>query len=221
VTNPVIQKLLAIVPSPNSGNHVIAAAPRKRELNQFSGRIDQNFASKDVLFGNFISNHDSRTEPTLQLNNLPGFGDFRPARRYLLSLSEIHTFSPVVTNQVHAGVNRVHIEFDPDVLGKLNPQDFAMTTGSSVFPNINVSGVMRFGGIDTFPQGRGDTTYEYNDTVAWIHGRHSFKFGAEFRRFQNNNFNAGTGGTITFPTLAPELHPLRLRHSCPSTARCA
>ena len=106
-----------------------------------------------------------------------------------------------MTNEVRAGANRVHIEFVPDVLGKYNPQDFGMATGSPIFPTIIVSGVMQFGGINGFPQGRGDTTLQYNDTLSWIHGRHSFKFGGEFRRFRNNNFNTGTGGVITFPTL--------------------
>ncbi len=207
VTNPVVLKLLGLIPAPNSGNRFFGTAPRKRELNQFTGRIDHSFSSRDMLFGNFISNHDSRTEPTLQLNNLPGFGDFRPARRYLLSIGETHTFTSSLINEFHMGLNRVHIEFDPDVLGKLKPEDYGMNTGSSVFPNVNVTGVMRFGGIDPapgagFPQGRGDTLYQYSDTLAWIHGRHSFKFGGEFRRFQNNNFNSGTGGTVTFATLA-------------------
>jgi hypothetical protein len=44
--------------------------------------------------------------------------------------------------------------------------------------------------------------YQFNDTLSWIHGAHSLKFGAEFRRFLNNNFNGGTGGTITFPSMA-------------------
>src|SRR5262249_2668385 len=52
-----------------------------------------------------------------------------------------------------------------------------------------------------FPQGRGDTTFQYNDTVAWIHGRHAFKFGGEFRRFRNNNLNLGTGGLIAFASV--------------------
>jgi hypothetical protein len=207
VTNPVILKILTLVPAPNVGNRVIATAPRKRELNQFTGRIDHTFSSQDTLFGNFISNHDSRTEPTLQQNNLPGFGDFRPARRYLLSIGETHTFTSSLINEFHMGLNRVHIEFDPDVLGKLKPEDYGMTTGSTLFPNINVTGVMRFGGVETtpgagFPQGRGDTLYQFTDTLAWIHGRHSLRFGGEFRRFQNNSFNIGTGGIITFPTLA-------------------
>src|SRR4029079_14352781 len=85
VTDPVIQKILTIVPLPNSGNRFLGVAPRKRGLNQFTGRIDHTFSSNDTIFGNFISNRDSRTEPTLQLNTLPGFGDYRPARRYFLS----------------------------------------------------------------------------------------------------------------------------------------
>jgi hypothetical protein len=202
VTNPVIQKLLALVPSANFGNRFQGSAPRKRELNQFTGRVDHSFSSRDVVFGNFISNRDSRTEPTLQGNTLPGFGDFRPAQRYLLSLGYTRVIAPSITNELRAGLNRVHITFAPDVLGKLNPADYGLSTGSAVFPTINVSGVMTFGGINGFPQGRGDTTFEYNDTLAWIHGAHSLKFGGEFRRFRNNNFNNATGGVITFASLA-------------------
>jgi Carboxypeptidase regulatory-like domain len=202
VTDPIIQKLLTVIPAANSGNHFVGSAPRKRGLNQFTGRVDHTFSAHDTLFGSFISNRDSRTEPTLQLNNLPGFGDFRPAERYFLSIGETHIISPTVANEIRAGANRVHIQFVPDVLGKLNPQDFGLTTGSPVFPLIQVSGVMNFGGIEGFPQGRGDTTYQFNDTLSWIRSRHSFKFGGEIRRFQNNNFNGGTGGVIIFPTLA-------------------
>jgi len=202
VTNPIIQKILALVPQANAGNRFQATTPRKRKLNQFTGRIDHNFSSRDIVFGNFISNHDERTEPTLQANNLPGFGDFRPARRYFLSLGYTHVFNPTLANELRAGANRVKIQFLPDIFGKYNPADFGLTTGSTIFPTINVSGVMMFGGINGFPQGRGDTAFQYNDTLSWIQGRHSFKFGGEFRRFRNNNFNTSTGGVITFPTLA-------------------
>jgi len=203
VTDPIVQKLLTLVPEPNDGgDHFLGTAPRKRGLNQFTGRIDHTFSPRDSLFGNFISNRDSRTEPTLQLNNLPGFGDYRPASRYLLALGYTHVFSPTVVNELRVGGNRVHIEFTPDVLDKYNPQDFGLTTGSTIFPTIIVSGGMQFGGINGFPQGRGDTVYQFSDTLSWIRGRHSIKFGGEFRRFRNNNFNTATGGEITFPTLA-------------------
>src|SRR6266566_1394145 len=202
VTSPIVQKLLTLIPMPTSGNRFVGSVPRKRGLNQFTGRVDHNFSSRDIVFGSFISNRDSRTEPTLGLNNLPGFGDYRPAERYLLSLGETHIFSPTLTNEIRAGANRVHIQFIPDVFGKLDPKDFGMATGSTVFLLIQVSGVTNFCGLDGLPQGRGDTTFQFNDSLSWIHGRHSVKVGAEFRRFLNNNFSTATGGVITFPSLA-------------------
>jgi len=202
VTNPVILKLLGIVPLSNdpTGTFFVGSAPRKRILNQFTGRFDHNFSDKAFLFGNFISNRDERTEPTLQANNLPGFGDTRPARRYLLSLGFTYVFAPTITNELRAGLNRVSIVFAQD--DKANPADFGIASPSLVFPNINVPGSLRFGGIDAFPQGRGDTTFQYSDSLSWIRGKHGLKFGAEFRRFRNNNYAGGTGGTINFANLA-------------------
>lgn len=81
VTNPVVLKLLPLIPKANdaTGTFFVGPAGRTRSLNQFTGRIDHNFSERDFLFGTFISNRDQRTEPTLQGNNLPGFGDTRPA----------------------------------------------------------------------------------------------------------------------------------------------
>jgi hypothetical protein len=202
VTNPIVQKLLAIVPHANdaTGTFVNGSAPRKRELNQFSGRIDHNFSPKHFLYGTFLSNRDSRSEPTLQGNNLPGFGDFRPAKRYLLAVAFTSVISPAMTNELRAGLNRVNISFTQD--DKANPSEFGITSPAAVFPNFNVPGALRFGGIDGFPQGRGDTTFQYSDTVGWVRGRHALKFGGELRRFRNNNFNYGTGGIINFASLA-------------------
>src|SRR5262249_48038859 len=63
VTNPVALKLLALVPLPNdtTGTKFQGTNPRKRILNQFSGRFDYNVSVKDFLFGTFISNRDERT----------------------------------------------------------------------------------------------------------------------------------------------------------------
>jgi Carboxypeptidase regulatory-like domain len=202
ITNPTVLKLLALVPLANdpSGTKFQGSGSRQRKLNQFTGRFDHNISQRDFLFGTFISNRDERTEPTLQGNNLPGFGDARPAKRYFLSVGETHIFSPSVTNEFHTGLNRVNIAFNQLFLS--TPADFGITSPSAVFPQITVSGNFIFGGINGFPQGRGDTTFSYSDTLAWIKGKHSLKFGAEIRRFYNNNLAGGTGGTITFGTVA-------------------
>ncbi len=206
VTNPVISRLLTLIPRATdpTGTFFVGSTPRNRKLNQFTGRIDHNFSAKDLIFGSFIINRDQRTEPTLQGNNLPAFGDFRPAKRALLALGYTHIFSPTVTNELRAGLNRVRIDFNQSYTA--NPSDFGIASPSAVFPQIIIAGGgangPEFGGISGFPQGRGDTTFQYNDTLSWVRGRHSIKFGAEFRRFRNNAFNGGTGGIINFASIA-------------------
>ena len=40
-----------------------------------------------------------------------------------------------------------------------------------------------------------------SDTLSWVHGKHTIKFGAEFRRQNSDNFSY-TPGTFTFPSIA-------------------
>jgi hypothetical protein len=62
------------------------------------------------------------------------------------------------------------------------------------------SGGLEFGGINNFPQGRGDYSAALSDTLTWTHGNHVFKFGGEYRRIDNNNFTY-TPGTFTFASV--------------------
>jgi hypothetical protein len=202
VTSPTIRQLLGLVPPANdpTGTFFVGSAPRNRRQDQWSGRIDHNWSSEDFLYASFIINNDTRSEPTLQFNNLPGFGDQRPASRSFLSLGYTRILSPRLTNEVRVGFNRIRISFNPDFTQ--DPSTFGIASSSTVSPNINVPGAMSFGGINGEPQGRGDTTYQYTDTAGWARGKHSIRMGGEFRRFYNNSLNRGTGGVLTFGTMA-------------------
>jgi len=57
------------------------------------------------------------------------------------------------------------------------------------------------GGPTGFPQGRADTTFVFSDTLNYLRGNHSLKFGGELRRFYNNNTNRDTG-SFTFANTA-------------------
>ena len=35
-----------------------------------------------------------------------------------------------------------------------------------------------------------DNTYQVADTLSWIHGKHTIKFGGDFRRLQRNFYQA-------------------------------
>ena len=63
-----------------------------------------------------------------------------------------------------------------------------------------VAGDLNFGGPGTLPQGRFDTSYVFVDTFSRASGRHSMKFGGEYRHFINENFAEGTG-MFNFPSV--------------------
>ena len=60
---------------------------------------------------------------------------------------------------------------------------------------------LTFGGPSGFPQGRNDTLGVFSDTATLLRGRHSIKFGGEFRRYLVANFGLSIGA-ITFVSTA-------------------
>ncbi|HXL21427.1 MAG TPA: TonB-dependent receptor [Candidatus Dormibacteraeota bacterium] len=164
--------------------------------------ISHNFNEKDRVHGYYANQHDNRFEPT-QGSNLPGFGDHRVGVRQVFTLGETHVFTPAIVNEFHFGVNRINITFTPN-----NPTDPATVgLGGVLGPNLafipgiqiqDKSGLV-FGAERNFPQGRGDTTSVVGDTLDYIRGAHSLKFGFEFRDFRNDNF-ATDPGLLVFST---------------------
>ena len=149
-------------------------------------------SDQDSFHGYYTYQKDKRREPVLQLNNLPGFGDTRPAHRQLLTLNETHLFGPQVVNELRLGFNRVHITFTP--VAQLNPADLGINDGITApigIPQISVAGSLNIGGPSNFPQGRGDTVYVVSDAVSVLRGRHALKYGGEIRYFQNNPLKEG------------------------------
>ena len=66
-------------------------------------------------------------------------------------------------------------------------------------PVITATGYDRLGEATNLPQDRHDNTYEYADSLSWTKGRHTMKFGAEVRHFQEAFlFDSSARGTINF-----------------------
>ncbi|HZS07746.1 MAG TPA: TonB-dependent receptor [Blastocatellia bacterium] len=208
VTNATVKKLLALVPSPNFGTtQFVGSGTAPVNIDQWTGDVSHRLGQNDQLHGYYAFQRDLRGEPVLQGNTLPGFGDTRQSHRQIFTLNETHTFGSSLVNEARFGFNRIHIIFSPNV--KLNPADFGINNGINEpigLPQINVSGFsFNFGGPNGFPQGRGDLTYVLSDTLSYLRGKHSFKFGGEFRRFYNNNF-AQTVGSFGFLNLTDFLN---------------
>src|SRR5215469_3400757 len=202
--------LAALVPLPNSGSNYVSFTPGPVQIDQYTGDGYQKLGENDSLHGFYAFQKDVRTEPALQGDTLPGWGDHRNAHRQIGTLQYIHIFSPRVTNEARIGFNRISIAFNPANL--LDPTSLGLGVGLSGpvgIPQTSVTDVgINFGGPSGFPQGRHVTTGVLADTVTMIAGNHQIKWGGEYRRYGFTSFGGNIGTlSMTAAQLAASVSP--------------
>jgi hypothetical protein len=195
---PIAAAIAALIPLPNSGTNYVSFTPGPVQIDQYTGDVLHQFNANNYLHGFYAFQADKRTEPALQGDTIPGWGDHRAAHRQIGTLSYVHTFSPSVTNEARLGFNRIAIAFNPNNL--ISPASVGVVdglTGNVGFPQTSVTDIsLVFGGPSGFPQGRDTTTGVLADTVTMLKGKHQIKWGGEFRRYLLYSF-AGNIGTLT------------------------
>ena len=194
-------QLINLIPAGNNATGTVfqGSEPGPVKIDQFSGDLFHTISATDNLHAYYAWQQDARTEPNLQGNTIPGFGDHRTAHRQIGTLNEVHIFSSNLVNEARLGFNRIAISFVPNT--PENPLTYGIQNGVSynaALPQITVQDIgLNFGGPSGFPQGRFDTTGVFSDTLSWNFGKHTIKTGGEFRRFISDSFSQ-TPGTIAF-----------------------
>jgi len=206
-SSPVAKALLNLIPQSNGTLNgapaFLGSGVAPVDIDQGTADVNHKFSDRDQLHGYYVYQRDLRIEAAAG-TSYPGFGDTREGHRQVLTLNETHVINSNIVNEARIGANRIHITFAPNNL--TDPTSLGLGTalgGSEQFmPTVVLNflpGAPVFGDERGFPQGRGDATGVLADTLSWIRGRHSFKFGSEFRDFRNNNFN-GDPGQIVYQT---------------------
>ena len=150
------------------GTYTLAYGAKYRDR-QLLERVDHNFSNSDQLSARYL--YDSNVNPT---GGGVGFSGFTTSQANEVNeglLTETHTFSPVSTNELRLAYNRIYYFFPFDPTSPL-----AATT-----PQITIAG---FGGTvlgiaNNLPQGRIANNYEIQDTISYVRGTHSFRFGID------------------------------------------
>ena len=198
---PIAAALAALIPLPNSGANYVSFTPGPVQIDQGTMDFLQKLGTDDELHGFYALQEDTRTEPALQGDTISGWGDHRHAVRQIGTFSETHIFSPSIVNEARLGFNRINIAFVP--ANTISPTSVGLgdgLTGNVGLPQTTLSDIgLTFGGPSGFPQGRADTAGVLSDTVSMLRGKHSIKWGGEFRRYMLASF-AGNIGTLTFTT---------------------
>jgi len=185
--NPVARNLMKFLPLPSSGRNLPANAGLVDRADQFTVKADHKFTSKYTLTGVFAY-YNSR-EPETQFFGGPadpgGGALFRTA--HIVAINNIIVPGPNTVMAFRYGYTRftdndVPGTFDPATLGF--SQRFVNAIPFKKFPQISVQGYNQsrfnmFGDRD--PQ---DTTFyghNVNGSFSKLIGRHTVKFGGDYR----------------------------------------
>ena len=150
-------------------------------------RIDFNESSKSQWFGRYSWNDESQfaVNPTLGLND----GNVLYTRASQWVLSNVRTLSPTKVNEARFGYNSLFNNITQqlagieDVSGELGMPVKVTDPNSWGIPNINFlsNNVTTWGNPTSSPFQINDKYYQFVDNFSWVIGKHSLRFGGEYR----------------------------------------
>ncbi|MGC2183322.1 MAG: carboxypeptidase regulatory-like domain-containing protein [Terriglobales bacterium] len=182
---------------PGLTNNYLANQNHANSQDSFDVRFDHRFRDQDQMFASY-SFGDVRSQRPGPLGPLWGGSDCCPSasnsRAQHFGLGFTHTFSPQLLNDLHGGYFRYAINALPFNFGnsigtdQLGIPNANRTTdpNSTGLTNIDIAGFTPLGDSLYLPEHAFENIYQIADTLTWIRGRHSLKFGIDFRRQQRN-----------------------------------
>lgn len=181
--------------------------------NHFDVRMDEDFSPKDQLFGRVSYNKRNAFFPGdfvgLASNAGFGAGNFTDFALNTM-LSETHIISPTLVNEFRAGYSRLHTVSNPTLTtqsgipAQFGIQGISQANNNYGLPYLNISGLTGIGaGNWASPNVRFSNTWQVEDNLTKISGKHTFKggFQAQFLRFPWLNTTASRGN-FAFGTYA-------------------
>ena len=196
--SPALTNMLGLFPVSQTGT--LSGSVRDRnDLDSLIAKVDHQFSSSESVSGRYAFARSEQVFPLGGLgfgagSRLPQFAQSSPTRVQLISVSLLSMLTPHRINEVRFGYSRyrtsfssLDANFDPSSLGP----DFNLGTGKLSLPEMDFSGVFENLGASAFsiPRGRTSQSFQILDNFSWLSGRHTIKFGGEYRRAVIDNFN--------------------------------
>jgi hypothetical protein len=175
-----------------------------------TGRVDQVFSDKDTVTAEYNLYWEAAFEPSNNLcgsPTIPHFGCYEYQHTQLIGTGWTHTFSPSLLNELRIDYNRMaQVRAGEDAF--LSQSEFvdnwqvsaantgAPHTGGSV--DASATGLATIGNAN-LPQSHTENQFQILDSVSWIKGRHTMKFGVDLHDNISDNYFIDDGrGALAF-----------------------
>lgn len=196
VINPGLDAILAFYPQSDTTT-LPGVVHDKNDGNNLIAKVDHSFSNKELLTGRYAFSQSDQVFPFGSPggfgtgSRLPDFAQTSPARVQVVSASLLSTLSAYKINEVRFGYSRYRTSFS-SLNANWNPAVHGLNfgTGKLGLPEFDFTNIENLGAIGfSIPRGRTSGSYQILDNLTWLHGKHTFKFGGEFRRASIDNFN--------------------------------
>jgi len=192
---------------PVSSTGYLSTFPNTNTSDNGIAKIDYRINSQHMLNGMlWIGNYNSPAgEDHLMVN--PNWVDTSAIRNYTAVVNWVWTPSSTVVNELRFGLTRSSsniLPFDRNVFadGSSYPLNTGITADGG-FPTIWLQGFGQgnrlLGSWNGRPMQNGPSPfYDAQDSISYLRGKHSFKFGVEFGHIEADSFAHDTRGRIEF-----------------------
>ena len=201
--DPVAGNITSFWPAANTtgSNNFISNAPSSDVENQYNARIDLHATDSNRLFGRFSINRNDGANPD-PYNNIASPGWTTKINNLNIVLDDTMTLSPTLIVDVRYGFAqqenvRVAFSIGTDITQFGWPQSYADALQGDLLPQIRPSGFLRLSRGTLFD--RTGRTHVAVGNVTKVVGKHTLKFGGDFRAYQADWVNNGNAsGTFNF-----------------------
>src|SRR5271157_4025236 len=184
--------ILNLYPTPSNSNlfnNYTSHGVFGTKINHVDVRIDENFSGKDQLFGRVSFTPATYLGP----NVFPGYADGGTypgnytEQNFNGGLSETHSFSPTLVNEVRVGYSRLYdnepqpFSTEAGVPNKFGVQGIPQVPGNGGFGSYDIAGLTSLGSKSFLPGVRASDTWQVTDNLTKLYGSHTFKGGFEYQ----------------------------------------
>src|SRR5271157_2843788 len=164
-------------------------------------KIDQKLGQNDNMFVRYKLDHG--LQPTYLDVISPNFDALSNQPAWDVQIQETHIFSPNLTNEFTAAGSHYVAQFAQNEALALQtfPQGLYFGGTNPLGPQTGIDAQI-VGRQWSFPQGRNITQYQFIDNVTWTRGKHSFKFGGNYRRYDVSDHNFYYNNSRTYFSLS-------------------
>ena len=180
---------------------------------QGDARVDQMIGSKNLIFARYTyknrrvtavptapayANPGSPSLPTVGVNSIPELDQ-------ALTIAWNYTISPTIVNELRGGFSVSHQASTYGITAQQSANELGLTglpqappAGANIVPQFVIAG---FSPLGLQNENANQGTKQILETLTWTKGKHTIKFGADYRRlhaFYNAVFYNDLEGSYTF-----------------------